>query len=241
MSAITSIIYDLDGTLIDSAADIAVALNRVRDHYALPPLEEWEVRAFVGDGARKLLERGIFGIVEDKALKPTQHLPRMGADMEETLELFRGFYSEDPVIETKLVPGVEKALRYWRDQGAAQVVLTNKPQAIAEEVIRQLGVHHYFDLIVGGGALDDDDNPLPLKPDPILIDHILDQTGAPREETIMIGDGLPDVEVAKAAGIRCMVMLCGYTDPEVLLGAAPDLEWVATSFQSADEFLRAQS
>ncbi len=239
-TVISAIIYDLDGTLIDSASDIAVALNRVRDHYALPPIEDWEVRAFIGDGAAKLLERGVLGIVEDPTLRPTRHLPRSGADMQEMLELFQGFYAEDPVIETKLVPGAEKALRHWQKEGAAQVVLTNKPHWIAEDILRRLGVLNYFDLVIGAGALDDEGQALPLKPDPVLIDFILDQTGAAREETVIVGDGLPDMELAKAAGIRCIAILCGYTDPAALIESTPDLDWVATSFAAADEFLRGQ-
>ncbi|MCB9833999.1 MAG: HAD hydrolase-like protein [Planctomycetes bacterium] len=241
MAGITAIIYDLDGTLIDSAADIAVALNRVRDHYALPALDEWEVRSFIGGGARRLLERGVLGIVEDPALRPARHLPRTGADMQEMMDLFVGFYSEDPVIDTKLVPGVEKALRHWQKEGAAQVILTNKPLRIAEEILRRLGVINYFELVIGGGALDDEGNPLPLKPDPSLVDYILDQTGAPREETVMVGDGLPDLALARAARIRCLAILCGYTEPAVLIEQAIDLDWIATSFVAADEFLRAQA
>ena len=241
MAPISGIIFDLDGTLIDSAPDIAIALNRVRDHLSLPPLEYYEVRPLIGDGALKLIQRGVFGLVDDPALKPQHFLPRTGTDIDEVLELFQGFYSEDPVIETKVVAGVETSLRYWQQKGVALVCLTNKPYFITTAVLRLLGITNYFDLVVGRGTLDDEGNMLPAKPDAAIIDYIIDQTGAPRDELILVGDGLPDLETAKNAGIPFLALLCGYTDPDVMLAAVDNLEMVCTSFVDADEWLRTQA
>lgn len=238
MAGPSCIIYDLDGTLIDSASDIAAAVDRVREHYDLPALGESVVRDFIGDGALRLLERAVLGLVEDRSMRPERILPKSAVDGDEMLRLFQTIYAGDPVVETTLYPGVEKALKHWHRAGAAQVVLTNKPHHIAEAVVEGLHIAQYFDLVVGRGKEDDDGHPLPTKPDGAIIDHILEETGAERAETWMVGDGIPDVEVAKNAGIPCLTLLSGYYAPDRLIPHISDLDLAKTSFEEADEHLR---
>ncbi len=234
---LSCIIYDLDGTLIDSASDITIAINLVRHHYGLEALSELEIRAFVGDGAEKLVCRAIFGQVDDPATRPAQRLPKSAASAEELVTRFRDIYAADPVIETTVAKGAEKILAHWQGLGVAQVCLTNKPHTIAIAVLEQLGLATFFDLIVGAGAKDDDDEVLPPKPSAAVIDFILDQTGASLEETIIVGDGIADIEVAKNSGIMCIPILDGYTSSEAILAAATDLDLVSTSFRHAGELL----
>lgn len=238
MGAVSCIVYDLDGTLIDSASDIASAVDRVREHYDLPPLGTAAVCEFIGDGAMRLLERAVLGLVEDRSQRPERVLPKSAVDRDEMLRLFKTVYAGDPVVETELYPGVERALKHWHREGAAQVVLTNKPHDLAVAVIEALHVEHYLDLIVGRGKEDDLGRPLPSKPDPAVIDHIVEETGADRSETWMVGDGPPDIEVARAAGIPCLVVLSGYYAPERLIPLIDDLDLAKTSFEAADEHLR---
>ena len=234
---LSCIIYDLDGTLIDSVDDIAYAVNRLRTSYGLNELSSPHVAAFVGDGAPKLLERAVYGRVEDKSLRPTQILPSMGADPEEVLSQFLSIYAEDPCVHSKLYPGVRDALRHWAAEGTAQAILTNKPHPIAERVVEELQLSDVIDVVCGRGCRDDDGGILPPKPDTAAIDWILDQTGAERDETCVVGDGIPDVEVARAASIPCIVHLGGYTTPDKLVAAADNLDLVATSFAQVQELL----
>lgn len=236
---VSCIIYDLDGTLIDSAADIGAAVNRVREYYGLPPLEDRLLRAFIGDGAAKLLERSVFGLVEDKNLRPARTLPRSGASIEEVTNRYVDIYNEDPIINTELYDGVDVALRYWRNkQGAAQVVVTNKPHRVTMAILERLEVLPLIDLVIGRGASNEAGVYLPNKPDPKLMDFIVEQTGAPQEETFVVGDGLPDAEFAKAAGLKFVAILGGYTEPDRLLKATPDLDLAVPTFRDAYLLLR---
>ncbi|MEZ6196853.1 MAG: HAD family hydrolase [Planctomycetota bacterium] len=239
MSFVSCIIWDLDGTLIDSAPDIAYVVNRVRWKFGMSPLEEGHIRAFLGDGANALIERAIFGIVDDVALRPSERLPRSAADVEEVVDQFRYIYSEYPVVKTTLRKGVAPILKHWQEQGTAQVVLTNKPHAITKEVLKALHLDKVFDLVLGRGGFDDEGIPLPYKPDARLGTYILDQTGASPEETFVVGDGVPDIEFAKNCGFKVIALLDGYTAPERLLDTTPNLDLAATSIQHVQDLLLA--
>ena len=241
MAAVSCIIYDLDGTLIESIEDIARAVNRVRDRFGLDALKTDEVRVFIGDGAASLIERAVFGIVDDPSMRPAQTLPKSGASLDEVHRLFASIYAEDPIVETTVKPGVEKALRYWQRQGTAQVVCTNKPQSITEDVLRILEIAPYFDLVVGRGRRDDDGSILPAKPDPALVEFILEQTGAPEDETWIVGDGVPDLELAANSGLPVIAILGGYTEPDRLTTMVKQLELAVTNMGEADELLRAKA
>ena len=234
---LSCIIYDLDGTLIDSAADIAIAANRLRHHFCLPPLEEADIRDFMGDGAVKLVERALFGLVDDPVMRPEKRLPKSAADLNECVEHFRDIYGADPVMETTVAPGALDILSRWQAEGTAQVCLTNKPHKITVDVLERLDLLRFFDLVCGPGALDDDGEVLPAKPDLRLLDYIFEQTGAEASETVLVGDGEPDFALAKAGGIRCVGLLNGYTAPDVVLQRMEDLELAATSLLHAGEIL----
>lgn len=239
MGFVSCIVWDLDGTLIDSAADIAYVVNRVRWKYGFSPLEEDHIRAFLGDGAAKLIERALFGIVDDVSLRPSERLPRSAAEVEEVVDQFRYIYSEYPVVKTTLRKGVAPILKHWQEQGTAQVVLTNKPHNIMKEVLKALHLDKVFDLTLGRGGFDDERLPLPYKPDPRLGSYILDQTGADPSETFVVGDGLPDVEFARNCDFRVIALLDGYTLPQRLLDATPHLDLAATSIPHVQEILLA--
>ena len=235
---VSCIVYDLDGTLIDSAADIGAAVDRVRESFALPPLEPHLLRRFIGDGATRLLERAIFGLVEDRFHRPARTLPKSGASLEEVTDRYISIYDEDPVIKTTLSEGVDVALRYWRKQGTAQVVATNKPHRVTLSILDRLEIREFFDVIIGRGAENDDGDEIPAKPDPGLLEYVYEQTGAPPEETFVVGDGVPDIELAKAGSLPFVGILGGYTDPERLTQSAPDLDLLVPTFLDAYKLLR---
>jgi len=235
--AVSCIIYDLDGTLIDSAPDIANAVNRVRANYDLDPISIDLVRQFIGDGPQKLLERAIVGLVDDRSLRPERCLPRSWTDIKHLLDQFRGWYGMDPVIDTTLLPFAQEMLQHWNALGCAQVVLTNKPHDIAEAVLDQLDILPMLDLVVGRGARNDEGKEIAPKPSSEVIDYILDETGAERSETWVIGDGIPDIQVAIAGQLPVIVLLDGYGNPEALTAIAPELDHCVTNLQSAHALL----
>ncbi|MEE9394620.1 MAG: HAD hydrolase-like protein [Planctomycetota bacterium] len=237
MPYVSCIIYDLDGTLADTAPDITAAINRLRSSFGLSALEEDHVRRFIGDGPEGLLLRAIHGRVDDPIWKPEDILPRSAIDMDELMAQFRGIYNEDPVVSTKLKKGVAPMLKHWQALGTAQILLTNKPHDITEKVLQALYLDRIFDIVIGRGATSHDGQVLPHKPDGAIIDWILEEMGSEREETYMIGDGVADIEVAINGKIPCIAVLDGYTDAETLLAKLPNLELAATSIEHAHQLL----
>ncbi|MFT7616867.1 MAG: phosphoglycolate phosphatase [Planctomycetota bacterium] len=234
---LSCIIYDLDGTLVDSAPDIALAVNSIRGHYTLDELTEAQVRDFIGDGAEKLVERAIFGMVDDSSQATFNTLPRSIAEVHSLVTEFQDIYEDNPVAQTTVATGAETILSHWQNQGVFQICLTNKPHDIAVQVLERLKLLPYFDLVVGDGARDDDNKILPRKPDVAVLDFVIDQAGSDRNETVLVGDGKPDFDVAKAGKIRCIGLTCGYTASDVVMSKIDQPDMLARSFIEAGEIL----
>ena len=132
------LIFDLDGTLADTRADLATGINLMRKHYGLPPLDMETVTGFVGDGIRKLVERSLQGAA---------------VDLDEALELDRRYYREHMLDRTVLYPGVADGLHKLSAEGHALAVLTNKPGEPARTILKHLGAEKLFFRIAGGGDL----------------------------------------------------------------------------------------
>lgn len=187
------LIFDLDGTLVDSRADLAAGINQMRAHYRLPPLDLDTVTGFIGEGVRKLVERSL---ADAEAI-----------DVDEALALNRRFYAERMLDQTALYPEVEAGLRRLADAGHALAVLSNKPGDPSREILRHLGVDHLFVRILGGGDLPN------LKPAPDGIVALMDQTAIPASRTWMIGDHHTDLEAAHNAGVRSGFVTYGIGHP----------------------------
>lgn len=196
------LVFDLDGTLVDSSGDIAASVNatlaRVAPGSALVPLEA--VRSYVGEGARLLVERS---------------LRHVGAalDADSVLPLYVDTYRRRLLDTTRLYPGVAEALDAL--DGCTLAVLTNKPGGLSRTLLEGLGVAPRFARICGGG-----DVPFP-KPDPSGLRHLMEELGARPTETWMVGDSPIDVRTARAAGVRVAGVAWGL-DPEGLRRAGPD-------------------
>lgn len=235
---LSCIIYDLDGTLVDSAPDIAIAINRIRSHFSLEEISQDTVRGFIGNGADRLVERAIFGLVDsDAAPIDFKTVPVSAAEIHQVVTDFQDVYTDDAVIETKVFPGAEKILAHWQSQGVAQVCLTNKPHDIAVQILGKLGLLPFFDLVVGDGARDDDNKILPRKPDTAVLDFILEQAGSDLNETVLIGDGIPDFDLAEAGGLRCVGLTSGYTPADLVMTKLKDPSLAAQSFDEVGEIL----
>ena len=183
------IIFDLDGTLIDSQEDIASAVNCVRQELNFTPLSIEEVRACIGSGIKSLIER----VVPDKSKKVC----------EDAIEKFKFHYGKRLTDTTKPYDGTLEMLEALK--GVKKAVLSNKTETFSKEILKRLGLLKYFTAVWGGDTLD------VKKPDPQTILSLIKNVQADKSKTLMIGDSANDFKAAAAAGIKCAAVLYGYS------------------------------
>ena len=194
------IIFDLDGTLIDSRVDLANSVNYTRVRLGMSLLPNELIYSYVGDGASMLIRRA-FG------REPTED------ELKEALEIFLAHYKLHLLDHTVLYPGVLEALEGLASLNLA--VLTNKPINPTNIILEGLGVKEKFAVIYGGNSFEQ------KKPDPIGVHKILKDTGTFRERTLMVGDSRIDIET----GANAQIATCGVTyglASDTLAGASPD-------------------
>jgi phosphoglycolate phosphatase len=179
-------IFDLDGTLVDSVDDLAASVNHALAAVGLPLRSTAEVRGFVGEGARVLLERSV-----------APHVERV----EEALAAWHAHYEAHLLDRTRLYPGLRAVL-----EGAGRVlaVHTNKPGPLARKILAGLGVLDRFAVVVGGGEA-------PRKPSPAGVHAIQARVGAAPEDTVFVGDSAVDAATARAAGVPFVAVTWGFT------------------------------
>lgn len=201
------IIFDLDGTLIDSRQDLTTAVNLTREHYNLAPLSLETVCSYIGNGARKLLERS---------------LPE-NINIDDATPIMKKNYYAHLSDATVLYPGVLSGLKKLVATGMKLAVITNKPDGAAKIVLQELGIAEYFDEILGGGCGH------PLKPEPDALLYFAAKWKADVAKSWMVGDHYTDLEAGARAGMKCCWASYGFGDP---MGFSYDFE--AKSF---DEFV----
>ncbi len=172
------ILLDFDGTVVDTSGDIAAATNHVRARMGLPPLPVEEVLRHVGGGADKLLE-------EVLPLEPRPELDEMVA-------LWRAYYVAHPADHSLLYPGMEKVLQALPPSRMALV--SNKPEEVVRQVARALSLEERFAVLLGWVP------GRPRKPDPTILREALETLGGEPGDAVMVGDGAPDMEAARALG-----------------------------------------
>ena len=197
------LIFDLDGTLIDSRLDLANAVNATRAHMGMEPLANEQVYAYVGNGAPVLIRRALG---EQTG----------AADLEKALAFFLEFYRHHDLDHTVLYPGVKEALDRMRAAGKRMAVLTNKPVRMSRHILEGLGVGEHFFQIYGGNSFEH------KKPHPMGVEALMLEAGVGKSDTLMVGDSSVDVQTARNAGIPCCGLTYGF-QPETLVDPAPDL------------------
>jgi phosphoglycolate phosphatase len=197
------LIFDLDGTLIDSRLDLAHAVNAARGFMGLAPLEHDTVYKYVGNGAAVLIQRALGDL----------NTPE---NAEKALSFFLGYYSEHKLDYTVLYPGVRESLDRLLAARVPMAVLTNKPVRISRAIVEELGLAGHFFKIYGGNSFEF------KKPHRIGIDTLVDESGVSREDTIMVGDSAVDVETAHNAGVRSCGVTYGF-QPETFAKWPPDI------------------
>ncbi|HEX4232066.1 MAG TPA: HAD-IA family hydrolase [Bryobacteraceae bacterium] len=182
------IIFDLDGTLIDSSKDLVISVNAMRDHLGLAPLDPLLIHSYVGNGAPMLVKRSLGPAV-------TNEMAERG------LAYFLKYYRTHALQHTRCYDGIPELLRDLWAEGHKMAILTNKPAKISTDIVAGLGISQYFFRIYGGDSL------FAKKPDPEGIRLLMEESDEPPVNTLMVGDSAVDVRTARNAGVRC----CGVT------------------------------
>jgi 2-phosphoglycolate phosphatase len=195
------VVFDLDGTLVDSRADIAAAANYALSRHGLTALSEAEIGGFVGDGARKLILRAA-------------SLPTDAALVEPLLAAFLDYYAKHACVRTTLMPGAREALDALRPLPLA--LLTNKPRRVTDALLDELGLAARFCSIIAGGDLE------VIKPDPATLFELARRLGVPATSLVMVGDGPQDIECGRRAGVFTVGVAGGFVAPERLVASRPD-------------------
>ncbi|MBO0663375.1 phosphoglycolate phosphatase [Jiella sp. CQZ9-1] len=200
-----AVLFDLDGTLIDSAPDLHAALNQTLESYGEPPFTLEAVTRMIGAGVPKLIERAYTAL--DKHLDP--------ATRDRVVDRFLKIYEPRSTELTTLYAGVSEVTRNLKAEGRLIGVVTNKPGQAAEAILRHFGLFELMDVVVGGDA-----GP-PKKPEPGLLLHACEILDLSPQDVLFVGDSENDVEAAKAARIKVVAVAGGYTvlSPDEL---APD-------------------
>jgi phosphoglycolate phosphatase len=203
------LIFDLDGTLIDSKLDLALSVNAARAHLGLAPMPHEEIFGYVGQGAPMLIRRSLGGSASEE-------------QVQRALEFFLSYYRVHMLDNTVAYPGVGEALHALA--GRRLAVLTNKPERFSREILKGLGLAHFFQYVYGGNSFER------KKPDPMGVEALLRACGAGPREAMVVGDSEIDVLTARNAG----TWACGVTyglgsdrlaafPPDLLLDSLADL------------------
>ena len=209
------VLFDLDGTLADTAPDIAHALNVTLVEAGLPSHPIDTVVSYVGDGAARLIERAV----------PSER----GVDLAGLLRRFIVHYEARPCVDSRLYPGIADLVADLANAGVKTAVLTNKPGSLAREVIAALLPGSRFTAVIG------DADGFPRKPDPTAARALIERCGTAPERTAIVGDGIPDVQLAHALPARVVAAGWGYSARERLAAERPT--WLADSPRDARKLL----
>jgi phosphoglycolate phosphatase len=197
------LIFDLDGTLIDSKEDLANAVNAARGHMGMPPLENELVYSYVGNGAPVLMRRAVGPEASEE-------------DEQKALEFFLEYYRDHMLDHTVLYPGVRESIDRLFEAGLKLAVLTNKPVRFSQLLVDGLGLGGHFQRVYGGNSFEQ------KKPHPAGVEKLLAECNVDRSRAMMVGDSDVDIRTARNAGIRA----CGVTyglQPETLAEVPPDI------------------
>ena len=204
MSQKYTILFDLDGTLVDTAPDLMRAHNHVMKKFGYPTKSTDEIRNLVGQGAGAMLGRSIwgqakkeFGKAQDKKIK------------EEMVKDFVEFYGKNIVNESTLINGVKDFLIWAKEKNISMGVCTNKQEHLAVDLLKKIGIYDFLEYVAGHNTFDD------CKPDPRHLTSVIEILNGDVKKSLMIGDSETDANAAKDAGIPVILLEDGYTEKKI--------------------------
>ena len=196
-----TVLFDLDGTLVDTAPDLMHAHNHVMKKFGYPTKSTEEIRNLVGQGAGAMLGRSIwgqakkeFGKVQDEKIK------------KEMVKDFVNFYGKNIVNESTLINGVKEFLIWCKGKKISMAVCTNKQEHLAIDLLKKIGIYDFFEYVAGHNTFEY------CKPDPRHLTSVIEILGGDIKKTLMIGDSETDANAAKSAGIPVILLEDGYTE-----------------------------
>ena len=199
-----TILFDLDGTLVDTAPDLMRAHNHVMKKFGYPTKSTEEIRNLVGQGAGAMLGRSIwgqakkeFGKVQDDKIK------------KEMVKEFVNFYGKNIVNESRLIEGVKEFLIWSKEKKISMAVCTNKQEHLAIDLLKKIGIYDFFEYVAGHNTFDY------CKPDHRHLTSVVEILDGNIKKTLMIGDSETDANAAKDAGIPIILLEDGYTEKKI--------------------------
>ncbi|WP_106478476.1 phosphoglycolate phosphatase [Phytohalomonas tamaricis] len=205
------IAYDLDGTLVDSAPDLAAAVDLALEERNMPPAGIERVRTWVGNGSRKLIERALVDAVARGLCLPFDQ-----AALDAVHDRFLHYYAQAPCERTVCYPGVEECLSAQHARGITQILITNKPKLFIAPILEALELDDVFAMTLGGDSLNE------KKPHPAPLLFAAERFDIPAAQCLMIGDSKNDVLAGQAAGFRTLAVPYGYNHGEPVADSRPD-------------------
>jgi len=202
------VMFDLDGTLLDSVPDLAAAVDSMLAQLGRPPADIEQVRQWVGNGALVLVQRALAGKFDYSSIS--------AAAAEPALQLFLQAYAQEST-RSQLYPGVLDTLTALKNKDIKLAIITNKPEQFLPDLWRSHGLTGLFDWVVGGDTL------AKQKPDPMGLLWVMQQAGVTAEQSLFVGDSKNDIQAAKAAQVRCVALSYGYNHGQPIELEQPDL------------------
>ena len=201
MKQIFTILFDLDGTLVDTAPDLMRAHNHVMKKFGYPTKSTEEIRNLVGQGAGVMLGRSIWGQAKKEFGKVQNEKIK-----KEMVDVFVDYYGKNIINESTLINGVKEFLKWCKEKNISMAVCTNKQEHLAIDLLKKIGIYDYFEYVAGSNTFDY------CKPDPRHLTNVIEILGGEIKRSIMIGDSETDANAGKNAGIPVVLLEDGYTE-----------------------------
>ncbi len=198
------ILFDLDGTLVDTAPDLMRAHNYVMKKFGYPTKSTAEIRNLVGQGAGAMLGRSIWGQAKKEFSRVQNEKVK-----KEMIKDFVDFYGKNIINESTLINGVKDFLCWAKEKNISMAVCTNKQEHLAVDLLKKIGIYDFFEYVAGHNTFNY------CKPDPRHLTSIIEILGGDKKKSLMIGDSETDANAAKEAGIPVILLEDGYTEKKI--------------------------
>ena len=199
-----TILFDLDGTLVDTAPDLMHAHNHVMKKFGYPTKSTEQIRNLVGKGAGAMIGRSIWGQAKKEFSKVNDDKIK-----KEMVSEFVDYYGKNIINESTLISGVKEFLKWCKEDNISMAVCTNKQEHLSNDLLKKIGIYDYFEYVAGSDTFDY------CKPDPRHLTSVVEILDGDLKKTIMIGDSETDANAARAAEIPMILLEDGYTEKNI--------------------------